>query len=116
MGRLSFRSVTFMFMVTFLVWSSLNVEFCNARRGKHWRQHGTTSSVSLYKKKGKNHGSNNHHKSGGKPKPKYASPPPISPPTKGYDNVPSTNLFDVTNFGAVGDGKTDDTKVNSCFQ
>ncbi|KAH0672206.1 hypothetical protein KY290_024464 [Solanum tuberosum] len=114
MGRLSFRSVTFMFIVAFFVWSSLNVEVCNARRGKHWRQHGTTSSVSLYKKKGKSHGSNNNHKSGGKPKPKYASPPPstpISPPSKGYDNVPSTNIFDVTNFGAVGDGKTDDTKA-----
>ncbi|PHU02830.1 hypothetical protein BC332_28081 [Capsicum chinense] len=114
MGGLSFRSFTFMFIVAFLVWSSLNVEICNARRGKHWRQQTRSSSASLYKKKGKSHGSNNHHKSGSKPKPKYLSPPPSkpnNPPSKGYDNVPSTNIFDVRNFGAVGDGKTDDTKA-----
>lgn len=118
MGRLSFRSFTFMFLVTFLVWSSSNVEVCNGRRGMHWRHQTRTSSVSLYKKKGKYHGSNNHHKSTSKPKPKYASPSPTTPtnpPSKGYDNVPSTNIFDVRNFGATGDGKTDDTKVNSNF-
>ncbi|KAK4357520.1 hypothetical protein RND71_023130 [Anisodus tanguticus] len=133
MGGLNFRSFTFMFIVAFLVWSS-NVEICNARRGKHWKQQTRASSASLYKKKGKYHGSNHHHKSGSKPKPKYSSPPastptnppskgytptnppskgytPTNPPSKGYDNVPSTNIFNVRNFGAKGDGKTDDTKA-----
>lgn len=104
-----------MFIVAFLVWSS-NVETCYARRGRHWRQT-TTSSASLYKKKEKSHGSNHHHNNGSKSKPKHSSPPsmPTNPPRKGYDDVPSSTIFDVRSFGATGDGKTDDTKVNSQF-
>ncbi|XP_016481100.2 polygalacturonase At1g48100-like [Nicotiana tabacum] len=111
MGGFSFRSFTFMFIVAFLVWSS-NVETCYARRGRHWRQT-TTSSASLYKKKEKSHGSNHHHNNGSKSKPKHSSPPsmPTNPPRKGYDDVPSSTIFDVRSFGATGDGKTDDTKA-----
>lgn len=105
-----------------------NFETCNARRGKHWRHSRSSTSASLYsKKKGKSHGSNHHHATVPKPKtpsppkksknpPPSASPPPkkdfpAPPPEKGYNNGHSA-IFDVLDFGAKGDGNTDDTKVN----
>lgn len=136
MSGFNFRSLTFMLLIAFLVWSS-NFEACIARRGRHWRHQNrgtSTSSSSLYnKKKGKNHGSSHHHqhKSGSKPKapphhkaaPPVAQPPPPtnvkpvnepapSPPkSKGYNNGGHSASFNVMDFGAKGDGSTDDTKV-----
>lgn len=123
MSRLSFRSLTFMFFIAFLVWSS-SIETCNARRGKHWRQ--SRASSSLSKKKGKSYSNGNHRLGGGsKPKaPKSSShkaPPvpatkpkedfPSSPPQKGYNGGHSASTFNVLDFGAKGDGSTDDTQV-----
>lgn len=126
MSGFSFKSLTSVFVIAFLVWSS-NFEACIARRGRHWRQ-SRGASTSLYKKKGKNHGSggNNHHhrsSSGSKPKPpshkvaapppplpKQDMPPPTSPPQKGKNGGHSVT-FNVLDFGAKGDGHTDDTKV-----
>ncbi|KAF3431247.1 hypothetical protein FNV43_RR25977 [Rhamnella rubrinervis] len=131
MSGFSFRSLTFMFLVGFLVWSS-NFDACIARRGRHWRQ-SRGASTSLYKKKGKNHGgssSNNHHhrgSSGSKPKPpshKVVAPSPPSPPSpKPREDLPPSSppqrgkngghsvTFNVLDFGAKGDGSTDDTKA-----
>ena len=114
-----------MLFIAFLLWSS-NFETCNARRGKHWR-HSSGTSASLYKKKGKSRGSgNNHHSGGSKPKspPHKASPlptpkrkaPPLPTP-KPKEEFPSnppaghSTTFNVLDFGAKGDGRTDDTKV-----
>ena len=125
MSGLSYRSLTFMFFIAFLLWSS-NFETCNARRGKHWRQSRATSA-SLYKKKGKSGGSSsNHHNSGGSKSksksksPSHKAPPnptpkpkeeiPSSPPQKG-NNAGHSTTFNVLNFGAKGDGSSDDTKV-----
>ncbi|KAK4764405.1 hypothetical protein SAY87_013843 [Trapa incisa] len=102
-----------------------------ARRGtKHWR-HGTrrtpVSAASSMKKKPKGHGSSSHHHGGGSgssskhkkpapvappsPSPVDQPPPPKSPgtapPEKGY----SGRTFNVMDFGAKGDGTTDDTKA-----
>ncbi|XP_059633712.1 polygalacturonase At1g48100-like [Cornus florida] len=122
MSELSFKSLTFMFFIVFLVWSS-NVNNCDARRGKHWRQSRSTSA-SLSKKKGKyHHGITHHHNNGGKSKHKTPSrkapPPPATgpkegipstPPKKSYKNWHSTT-FNVLDFGAKGNGNSDDTKA-----
>ncbi|KAJ1399485.1 Pectin lyase fold/virulence factor [Sesbania bispinosa] len=134
MGGFSFRGFTYMLLIAFLIWSS-NFEPCIARRGKHWR-HSRTVSASLFKKKGKSHGNSHNHNGGGsksKPKPpthKSAPPlpkapphtntpssppipkPKVSPPTqppKDYSGHSTT--FNVLDYGAKGDGRTDDTKA-----
>jgi len=140
MSALSFRGFTYMFLIVFLIWSS-NFEACIARRGKHWRQSSRDVSDAVYKKKGKNYGNGhnkNHGGGGSKPKPPshkgtpsppYPPPPqrntpkpppsnednPTTPPPKPYNGGHSstTTTFNVLDFGAKGDGKTDDTKVNS---
>jgi len=140
MSALSFRGFTYMFLIVFLIWSS-NFEACIARRGKHWRQSSRDVSAAVYKKKGKNYGNghNKNHGGGSKPKPPSykgtptlpkppshkttPSPPylpptngdsPTTPPPKAYNGGHSsttTTTFNVLDFGAKGDGKTDDTKV-----
>ncbi|CAJ1940149.1 unnamed protein product [Sphenostylis stenocarpa] len=139
MSGLSFRGFAYMFIIAFLIWSS-NFESCIARRGKHWRQSSRDVSAAVYKKKGKNYGNGHNSKNyggGSKPKPPLhkgtptlpkppphkntPSPPypppsnedtPSAPPPKAYNGGhPSTTTLNVLNFGAKGDGKTDDTKA-----
>ncbi|CAI8587585.1 unnamed protein product [Vicia faba] len=131
MSGLTLKTFTYMFLVTFLIWSS-NFECCIARRGNHWRQTKTFSS-SLFKKRAKSYNGNthnkNHHNGGSNSKPKSPplspkSPPPhknvpssppiskpkYSPPPKSYNGMHST-FFNVLDYGAKGDGNTDDTKA-----
>ncbi|XP_022726620.1 polygalacturonase At1g48100-like isoform X2 [Durio zibethinus] len=128
MSGISFRSLTFMLFIAFLVWSS-SIETCIARRGKHWRQSKYGAAASLSKKKGKGHGHHSYHNGGSKPKaPPHkitpsppSSPKPKAPPPPKEKAAPSpppspkpkeeSNIFDVLDFGAKGDGKTDDTKA-----
>ncbi|XP_022971171.1 polygalacturonase At1g48100-like isoform X2 [Cucurbita maxima] len=112
----SFRGLTFMLAVAFLVWSSSS-EGCHGRAtGKHWRQN-REALPALSSKKGKthNHGGahkGNHHGGASKTKPpsrKMPKPdvPRSPPPQKGS----RSSTFNVLDFGARGDGKTDDTKA-----
>lgn len=127
-ASLSFRTFTLLLIIVFLLWCS-SMETCNARRGGHWRN-SRGIGVSQSKKKGKNHG-NNYHGNVGKgkkknPSPQIPPPPPSplpppstpilppSPPEEGYGNAPSAT-FNVLDFGAKGDGTTDDTKVTFFF-
>lgn len=111
-----------MLFIALLAWSS-SLEMCNARRGKHWR-HSRAASASLLKKKTKSHGSSHHNHHGGSksptapshkspslpPSPKPVEETPPSPPQKGYSGGRSAT-FNVLDFGAKGDGSTDDTKA-----
>ncbi|GAA0183650.1 hypothetical protein LIER_31026 [Lithospermum erythrorhizon] len=120
MSGISFRSLTFTFIVAFLVWSS-NTETCNARRGKNWRESRSTSAS------GKSRNNKNQNVHGSKPKqkapptkaPSKSPPAPgpkhgvpaVSPPSGGFRHVPSTTIYNVLDFGAKGNGGTDDTKA-----
>jgi hypothetical protein len=104
-----------MLFIAFLVWSS-SFHTCIARRGKHWRE-SRGNSASLAKKKGKNQGNSHqkHHNGASKPKPPPQKAPSLPPPPKEAPapSPPqkSSTTFNVLDFGAKGDGKSDDTKV-----
>lgn len=63
----------------------------------------------MFKKKGKNQDSGHQHNYDSRSKTKIPPPVTPAPPKKGHN---SAVIFDVLHFGAKGDGKTDDTKVN----
>ncbi|KAG7650084.1 putative polygalacturonase [Arabidopsis thaliana] len=135
---LTLRSITMMTLVTILVWSA-TLETCIARRGRHWRHHHRSSSSlsdSLSSKKPKSHENNHHHMSHkSKPKPKMKTQPPKSndgspvvsqppqvqqPPPPHVQPPPSplplqpvedSQQFNVLDFGAKGDGMSDDTQA-----
>lgn len=110
--KMSSKSLTLVVFIAFLVWSS-NFEACIARRGKHWRQN-RDASASLSKKKGSHGGSKNHH-SGAPPSPLPPKPKEEivqTPPKKG-PSAGDSAIFNVLDFGAKGNGETDDTKVPS---
>ena len=110
-----------MFMVAFLVWSS-SLGGCHGRAtGKHWSKN-RVASATHSSKKGKAHshgGGHNGNRRGGasKTKPPSTKPkqdvPPSLPPQKGGGGFKGghSSMFNVLNFGARGDGVTDDTKV-----
>ncbi|RAL53286.1 hypothetical protein DM860_006958 [Cuscuta australis] len=108
----SLRSLTLMVMSAILVWSSWNVQTCNGTR--HLRptkgaRAASAAPASLYSKTGKYNGGNPHQQgNAGKTKPKRQSPPP----GKGCgEDEAGGSVFNVMDFGAKGDGKTDDTKA-----
>lgn len=117
MGRFSFKKLTFALVISILVWVS-SMETCDARRGKHWRDsRGTLSS--LNKKKGRNHGhqaivekTKSKSKAKAKAKPKEKHPLPIPEPLA---PAPKGSKFNVLDYGAKGDGNSDDTKVSYIF-
>lgn len=136
---LRLRSITMTILMSILVWSA-TLETCIARRGRHLRHHHSSSSSlsdSLSTKKPKSHENNSHsHKSKPKPKPKPKSPPPksddgspvvsqppqvqqppphVQPPPSPLPLQPvdDSQEFNVLDFGAKGDGMTDDTEVQN---
>lgn len=128
-------SVTIMILMVTLVWS-VTLQTCIARKGRHWRHHHSSSSSSstlsdsLSSKKPKSHHNSHSHKS----KPQLKTPPPKSgspvlpqppqvqpPPSPQVQPPPPSPLplqplegsqeFNVLDFGAKGDGMSDDTEV-----
>ncbi|XP_057496437.1 anther-specific proline-rich protein APG-like [Actinidia eriantha] len=142
MTALSFRSLTFMLFIACLVWSS-HINTCSARRGKYWRQsRGPSASLyKMGKNHGSSHHRTKHKAPPPPPPPSIAPSPPPSPnaplPSPSPEAPPPTspetpppapsieapppppapglpsNIFDVLDFGAKGDGTSDDAKVPS---
>ncbi|XP_038893387.1 polygalacturonase At1g48100-like isoform X2 [Benincasa hispida] len=128
MKGISFRGLTFMCLVAFLVWSS-SLEGCHGRAtSKHYWRKNRVASPALSSKKGKAHGhggshKGNHHGSASKtkPPPSRKTPQPLPPPVaKPKPDIPRSpppqkgghsSIFNVLDFGAKGDGETDDTKA-----
>lgn len=85
---------------------------CEGRKGKHWKQKKPQYSAMVRKKgKGKNGGGHSHDGGGGGGGGGHLKPPPSPSPKSGCPTTPKATTFDVLDFGAKGDGVTDDTKV-----
>ncbi|XP_010533949.1 PREDICTED: polygalacturonase At1g48100-like [Tarenaya hassleriana] len=135
------RSFTTMLLMALLVWSAtLETCIARRGRHWRQNRSSSAESPSLSSKKPNTHHSSHHpyHKSKPKPKPKPepkpqppppkgdddspALPPPPpqpqpqpQPPKKGYGSAPKppqgSGVFNVLDFGAKGDGRSDDTKA-----
>ncbi|KAL3631004.1 hypothetical protein CASFOL_023988 [Castilleja foliolosa] len=137
-NHFSFKNITFTICIVLLMWFS-NMETCKARHvGKHRRHIRDEAANSLSKRKNKSHHHSTKNKQKAPkaspplpppppsgpiftPPPAVTPPPPspppavgpiqIPPPKKGNANAPNCSVFDVLDFGAKGDGNTDDTKA-----
>ncbi|GJV45198.1 polygalacturonase-like protein [Tanacetum coccineum] len=90
MGGFSFKNLTFALLVAAIV-SFSTTDICNARRGKYWRHSTGGAFGSMYEKKGKNHGEDQHQ---------------VDKP-----HSQEGSEYNVLKYGAKGDGKSDDTKA-----
>lgn len=116
-GWVSLKTVIIMLLLSFLLLSSYFDTYINARRSKHWKEKGVSPSSS----KGKttryhhhgHHGHSGHqHRQNLGP---IASPNLDHAPEKhqppSYPPFMQPEIFNVLDFGAQGDGDSDDTKV-----
>ncbi|CAL9763949.1 unnamed protein product [Musa acuminata subsp. burmannicoides] len=88
-----------------------NFDGCEGRKGKHWSlKKPSYSSLARKKGRGKHAGGHSHGGGGGGHQSPAPSPKPSPPPKTGY-TTKAAATFDVLDFGAKGDGVTDDTKA-----
>ncbi|URD98887.1 Glycosyl hydrolases family 28 [Musa troglodytarum] len=99
MISLGLKGIGLLLLLAFPVMCS-NFQGCEGRRGKHWRaKQAPSSSLARKKAKGHNGGDRRHGRGGGS-----GGRPRLTPETMAA-------MFDVLDFGAKGDGVTDDTKA-----
>lgn len=128
-GNMSLKVFWLVLMLVLLVLCS-RIDIGEARKGRHWRLRRGASSSSLAKNKAKgkvgNGGGHHHHKGGAinrpspdhrpvKPRP-TPNPNPSPSPKQGKGGYPPSQrsvMFNVLDFGAKGDGVSDDTKVHA---
>ncbi|XP_010925884.1 polygalacturonase At1g48100 [Elaeis guineensis] len=107
MSSVSLKGLGVLLLLVFLVLCS-TFDVCDGRRGKHWRQKKAPAS-SLAQKKGKGKiGGSHHNGGGGQSSPK---PSPKLGPGEGCPVATQAVMFNVLDFGAKGDGVSDDTKA-----
>ncbi|KAG8635001.1 hypothetical protein MANES_17G113400v8 [Manihot esculenta] len=110
MGGFNLENISLITILIILlfVWSS-RFEPCHARQGKYWRQSKTAPADSQFLQKEKLHGVSHHHSSS---LTKFMDSYYISPDeTMETHKGQSSATFNVLDYGAKGDGHTDDTKA-----
>ncbi|KAA8530225.1 hypothetical protein F0562_004934 [Nyssa sinensis] len=107
MSGFDLKSPTLIILIALLVWSSSHAT-CSARRGRHWKH----SQSSVARKKEKTHVGRQRYPVGHLPSLMQENYTTLGEPlATQLQSGGNSAIFNVLNYGAKGDGKSDDTKA-----